>query len=79
MSARSAAPAALTWSGVTARRMARHALTEPAAGLGLADIAGVLCGAHAQVLSAAEVSIGRRVAGATRAAWSARSWRRRRP
>lgn len=63
----SAAPTALTWSGVTARRMARHALTEPAADLRPADIAGVLCGAHAQVLSAAELSIGRRIAGATRA------------
>jgi hypothetical protein len=60
-------PASLTWSGVTSRRMARHALTEPATGLGPADIAGVLCGAHAQVGSAAELSIGRRIAGATRA------------
>jgi Winged helix DNA-binding domain len=47
--------------------MARHALTEPATDLGPADIAGVLCGAHAQVLSAAELSVGRRIAGATRA------------
>ncbi len=47
--------------------MARHALTEPATDLGPADIAGVMCGAHAQVLSAAEFSIGRRIAGATRA------------
>jgi hypothetical protein len=47
--------------------MARQALTEAATGLGPADIAGVLCGAHAQVLSAAELSIGRRIAGATRA------------
>ena len=47
--------------------MARHALTEPVEDLGPAHIAGVLCGAHAQVLSAAEISIGRRVAGATRA------------
>jgi hypothetical protein len=47
--------------------MARHALTEPAADLGPADIASVVCGAHAQVLSAAELSIGRRIAGATRA------------
>jgi hypothetical protein len=47
--------------------MARHALTEPATDLGPADIAGVLCGAHAQVLSAAEFSIGRRIAGAARA------------
>jgi hypothetical protein len=49
--------------------MARHALTERATGLGAgaADIARVLCGVHAQVLSAAELSIGRRIAGATRA------------
>ncbi|HKQ00385.1 MAG TPA: winged helix DNA-binding domain-containing protein [Actinomycetes bacterium] len=47
--------------------MARQALTEPATDLGPAGIAGVLCGAHAQVLSAAELSIGRRIAGATRA------------
>src|SRR5215467_11846205 len=59
-------PPALTWSGVIARRMARHALAAPATGLGPADVAGVLCGAHAQVLSAAELSIGRRIAGATR-------------
>jgi hypothetical protein len=62
----STTPASLTWSGVTARRMGRHALTEPASDLGPADIAGVLCGAHAQVGSAAELSIGRRIAGATR-------------
>jgi hypothetical protein len=63
----STTPPSLTWSGVTSRRMARHALTEPATDLDPADIAGVLCGAHAQVLSAAEFSIGRRIAGATRA------------
>jgi hypothetical protein len=67
MTGKPAKPAVLTWSGVTARRMARHALAEPAADLGPAGIAGVLCGAHAQVLSAAELSIGRRIAGATRA------------
>jgi hypothetical protein len=64
---KSTPPASLSWSGVTARRMARHALTEPATDLDPAEIAGVLCGAHAQVLSAAELSIGRRIAGATRA------------
>jgi hypothetical protein len=64
---KSSTPASLTWSGVTSRRMARHALTEPAPDLGPAEVAGVLCGAHAQVLSAAEFSIGRRIAGATRA------------
>jgi Winged helix DNA-binding domain len=59
-------PASLTWSGVTSRRMARHALTEPSADLSPAAIAGVMCGAHAQVLGAAELSIARRIAGATR-------------
>jgi len=56
----------LTWAEVTARRMARHALTEPARDLTPADVAGVLCGAHAQVMTAAELSVGRRIAGATR-------------
>ena len=51
MTAKPATPAALTWSGVTARRTARHALAEPATDLRPAGIAGVLCGAHAQVLS----------------------------
>ena len=60
-------PTALTWSGVTARRMARHGLAEQFSGEGPAAVAAALCGAHAQVLSAAELSIGRRIAGATRA------------
>ena len=59
-------PASLTWSEATARRMARHALTEPATNLDAAGVAGAICGAHAQILSAAELSLGRRVAGATR-------------
>ena len=67
MTAKSPTPAALTWSGVTARRMARHALAEPARIWTRPASAGLLCGAHAQVLSAAELSIGRRIAGATRA------------
>jgi Winged helix DNA-binding domain len=67
MTAKPATPAVLTWSGVTARRMARHALAEPATDLDPAGAAGLLCGAHAQVLSAAELSIGRRIAGAARA------------
>ena len=59
--------ATLTWEGVTARRMARHALAEPSASLDPAGVAGLLCGAHAQVMTAAEFSVGRRIAGATRA------------
>jgi DNA glycosylase AlkZ-like len=77
MTAKPATPAALTWSGVTARRMARHALTEPATGMSPAGIAGVLCGAHAQVLSAAELSIGRRIAGAARSDVRRALWQER--
>jgi hypothetical protein len=77
MTAKSTTPAVLTWSGVTARRMARHALAQPATDLGPAGIAGVLCGAHAQVLSAAELSIGRRIAGATRADVQRALWQKR--
>src|SRR5919108_6681076 len=77
MTAKSHGLGTLTWSGVTARRMARHALTEPATDLGPADIASVLCGAHAQVLNAAELSIGRRIAGATRADVQRALWERR--
>lgn len=61
------APVALTWEGVTARRMARHALAEPATDATPAGIARVLCGVHAQLLTAAELSVGLRIAGATRA------------
>ena len=71
----SSTPAAvLTWSDVTARRMGRHALAAPATDLGPAGVARVLCGAHAQVPSAAELSIGRRVAGATRTAVRSALW-----
>jgi hypothetical protein len=66
MSPRPPAGFAMTWSQVIARRMERHALTKPATSATPADIASVLCGAHAQVLSAAELSIGRRIAGGTR-------------
>jgi Winged helix DNA-binding domain len=67
MSPRPKTTVSLTWSGVTARRMARQALIEPATDADPADIARAVCGAHAQVMSAAELSIGRRIAGATRA------------
>jgi hypothetical protein len=47
--------------------MERQALIEPATSVVPADIARMLCGAHAQIMSAAEFSIGRRLVGATRA------------
>jgi Winged helix DNA-binding domain len=57
--------------------MARHALAERATGPGPAGIARVLCGAHAQVLSTAELSIGRRIAGATRTDVQRALWQER--
>ncbi len=50
----------LAWRGVAARRMARQALIEPAADASAADIARAMGGVHAQILQAAELSVGRR-------------------
>ncbi|HWC43560.1 MAG TPA: crosslink repair DNA glycosylase YcaQ family protein, partial [Actinomycetota bacterium] len=58
----------VSWAAANRRRLARHALREPApAGNQPAEIARAVCGAHAQVLAAAEVSLALRVDGATRA------------
>jgi hypothetical protein len=56
----------LSWAQVCARRLERHALAVPAQDSRPADIASTICGAHAQVLSAAELSIGLRSASITR-------------
>ncbi|TDP91055.1 winged helix DNA-binding domain-containing protein [Labedaea rhizosphaerae] len=56
--------AALTWTEVAGRRQARHGLLKPHGDL--ASAAAAMCGVHAQVMSAAEVSLGLRVAGVTR-------------
>jgi hypothetical protein len=55
----------LAWSEIVARRLLRHHLTVAAADP--AEAAAAMCGAHAQVLSAAEVSVALRTAGGTRA------------
>jgi hypothetical protein len=70
----------VSWAQACATRLAHHALTGPPAGTQgtPAAIAGRMCGAHAQVMTAAEWSIGLRLPGATRsdirsAVWSDRS------
>jgi hypothetical protein len=69
----------MTWDQITARRMERHALTEPAApGIPPVEIVTAMAGVHAQVLSAAELGIAQRIQGATRtdvrhALWEDRS------
>jgi hypothetical protein len=73
-----------TWEQICARRVTRHGITEPLNGVGgkmgvdVAFAAGVMCGAHAQVLPAAELSICLRLQAATRvdvaeALWSSRT------
>jgi hypothetical protein len=57
----------VSWPAVNVRRLQRHALLTPASsGTDPAEIAAVICGAHAQVLSAAELSIALRIRAATR-------------
>lgn len=56
----------LAWSAVNARRLARHGLAAPVPLDLLAEQVAVICGAHAQVMVAGELSIGLRVEGATR-------------
>ena len=68
----------LSWAEVCARRLERHGLAAPLETARPAEIVGAMCGAHAQVMSAAELSIGLRIAGITRAdvreaLWSERS------
>jgi hypothetical protein len=64
-----------TWTATLARRLDRHHLTDPATSA--ADVAVSTCGVHAQILSAAELSIGQRLAGAGRDDVRAALWETR--
>ena len=69
----------MSWAAANGRRLVRHGLRAPApARTAPAEIARAVCGAHAQVLSAAELSLALRIHGATRtdvrrALWDDRS------
>lgn len=68
----------LSWADVTARRVVRHALSTPSKNARPADMVRAMCGAHAQVLSAAFWSIGLRIDSITQqevreALWTERS------
>ncbi len=67
----------LTWSDVTRRRMARSFLTTPLTDGGPAEVAAALCGVHAQIQTAAELSVGRRIVRATRADVHGALWEQR--
>ncbi len=60
------APPHIAWSDANARRMARQGLITPL-DESIPDVVGAMVGAHAQVMSAAEMAIGLRMAGVTRA------------
>ncbi|MER5832561.1 winged helix DNA-binding domain-containing protein [Streptomyces sp. NPDC002130] len=65
----------ITWDAASARRARRQFLTRPAAtGTPVAEVVGAMLGAHAQVLSAAELSVGMRTDAATRADVRAALW-----
>lgn len=61
-------PASISWRQICERRLDRHGLSAPSASATAADVVAAMCGAHAQVMPAAELSVGLRLAGATRAA-----------
>lgn len=66
MTTRARGYATVTWPEANARRLARQHLSGPVPGLSPADAVGAMLGTHAQVLSAAELSVGLRGAGLTR-------------
>lgn len=68
----------LTWKEVWARRLRRHFLIRPEPRERLLQVVGSVCGIHAQIMQAAELSLGVRVVGATRADVREELWERRR-
>lgn len=77
MGGRQAGVRRLSWAEVSARRMARQGLIAPLAGATPADAVAAMCGAHAQILSAAELSVGLRLAGTTQSDVRDALWRER--
>lgn len=65
----------ISWNEASARRLERQFLANPAEpGTPVADVVDAMLAAHAQVLSAAEVSVGVRTTGTNRAAVRAALW-----
>jgi hypothetical protein len=72
-----ATPAGLTWDQVRRRRLRRHSLLERAPLERLPEVVGEACGIHAQLITAAELSVGARVQ-ATRSQVRKALWEERR-
>ncbi|MEV1079023.1 winged helix DNA-binding domain-containing protein [Streptomyces sp. NPDC050211] len=65
----------ISWDAASARRLERQFLANPAeAGGNVAAVVSAMLGAHAQVLSAAELSVGVRTVGVTRTDVRAALW-----
>ena len=62
------------WDDVRARRLARSSLSERASSDRLVEVAGALCGVHAQVQASAELQLAARVEGLTQADVRAALW-----
>jgi hypothetical protein len=65
------------WDEVRARRLARSSLSERASSDRLVEVAGALCGVHAQVQASAELQLGARVEGIVQADVREALWERR--
>ena len=65
------------WDEVRARRLARSSLGERAGADRLVDVAGAVCGVHAQVQAAAELALAARIGGAVQADVRAALWEKR--
>lgn len=68
----------LTWDEVRTRRLARHHLLGRASADQLVDVVGDACGIHAQIITAAELSLATRVDGITRSTVRNALWEERR-
>ncbi|HZC14994.1 MAG TPA: winged helix DNA-binding domain-containing protein [Thermoleophilaceae bacterium] len=69
--------ATLSWRQALAWRMRRHRLVERAPAGEMLDVAGQICGLHAQVMSSAELTLWARVDGMTPDAVQDALWRER--
>jgi len=67
----------MSWRQVSARRLERAGLAAPIEGGTPAHVVAAMCGAHAQVMSAGELSIALRLRGATRTDVRAALWEER--
>jgi hypothetical protein len=65
----------ISWAEACGRRMARHGLTRPLGSI--PEAAAAMCGVHAQIMTAADASLGLRVAEVTRTDVAAALWDQR--